>query len=125
MAKLEHVNITVSNPDKTAQMLCELFDWQVRWAGPSQLGGNTVHVGTDTDYLAVYTYDGNPTEAEPNGRRKGGLNHVGVLVDDLDAVEAKVVAAGLKPFNHGNYEPGRRFYFNDADDIEFEVVSYA
>jgi predicted enzyme related to lactoylglutathione lyase len=45
-------------------------------------------------------------------------------VDDLDAVERRVVAAGLRPFNHGDYEPGRRFYFLDADGIEFEIVSY-
>ncbi|HAI29601.1 MAG TPA: glyoxalase, partial [Thalassospira sp.] len=24
-----------------------------------------------------------------------------------------------------DYEPGRRFYFRDENDIEFEVVSYA
>ena len=52
------------------------------------------------------------------------MNHVGVQVDDLDAVEAKVAAAGLKPFGHGDYEPGRRFYFFDWNHIEFEVVSY-
>ena len=55
-------------------------------------------------------------------RRLGRLN---LCVDDLDAIEAKVVDAGLRPFNHGDYEPGRRFYFFDPDGIEYEVVSYA
>ena len=50
------------------------------------------------------------------------LNHVGLVVDDLAAAEA--VAAGLVPFNHADYEPGRRFYFFDWDGIEFEVASY-
>jgi hypothetical protein len=52
---------------------------------------------------------GNPTqvvEVFPKGRP---LNHIGVEVDDLDATEARVVAAGLKPFSHADYEPGRRF----------------
>ena len=40
-------------------------------------------------------------------------------------IEARVSAAGLIPFNHGDYEPGRRFYFLDPDGIEYEVVSYA
>ena len=53
------------------------------------------------------------------------LNHVGIQVEDLDAVEERVVAAGLVPFSHGDYEPGRRFYFMDWDGIEFEIVSYA
>ena len=35
-----------------------------------------------------------------------------------------MVAAGLVPFNHGDYEPGRRFYFMDPDGIEYEIVSY-
>ena len=34
------------------------------------------------------------------------------------------VEHGLETFNHGDYEPGRRFYFFDWDGIEFEVVSY-
>ena len=48
-----------------------------------------------------------------------------IQVDDLDAVEQRVIAAGLAPFSHGDYEPGRRFYFFDPDGIEYEVVSYA
>jgi catechol 2,3-dioxygenase-like lactoylglutathione lyase family enzyme len=52
------------------------------------------------------------------------LNHIGVEVDDLAAVEAKVAAAGLKPLGHDGYDLGRRFYFLDPDGIEYEVVSY-
>ncbi len=124
-ANLEHVNITVSDPQKTAAMLCGIFEWQVRWHGPSQMGGHTYHVGTPEQYLAVYSYDGKPvTQQTSNGLVRGGLNHVGVLVENLDEIEQKVMAAGFTPFGHENYEPGRRFYFNDADEIEYEVVSY-
>ncbi|HKR90939.1 hypothetical protein [Novosphingobium sp.] len=49
---------------------------------------------------------------------------MGLLVDDLDAAERVVSAAGLQPFNHADYPPGRRFYFFDWDGIEFEIVSY-
>ncbi len=124
MASLEHVNITVTDPKASAALLCDLFGWEIRWEGPSQMGGETVHVGSDTDYLALYTSDGQPPGSGRTGDRKGGLNHVGILVDDLDSTEARVKAAGLTPFNHGNYEPGRRFYFLDADGIEFEVIAY-
>ena len=125
-AILEHVNVTVSNPEQTAAMLCELFDWHVRWQGQSKMGGRTVHVGSDDSYVAVYTYDANPQACEGESYQvRGGLNHIGVLVEDLDAAEQRVVQRGYKPFNHGDYEPGRRFYFLDDDGIEFEVVSYA
>jgi catechol 2,3-dioxygenase-like lactoylglutathione lyase family enzyme len=123
-AILEHVNVTVSDPERTANQLCELFGWHIRWQGASLMGGRTVHVGKDDSYLALYT----PTKAvSRNGSSyivRGGLNHIGVVVDDLVETEQRVLAAGFKTHNHGDYEPGRRFYFNDHDDIEFEVVHY-
>jgi len=118
---LEHVNVTVSDPPRTADMLCRLFGWKKRWEGPAMRGGYTVHVGTEDGYVAIYRYAPGAAPALDNGR----LNHIGILVDDLDAAEQRVKEAGYLPFNHGAYEPGRRFYFNDHDGIEFEVVSYA
>jgi lactoylglutathione lyase len=117
---LEHANITVSDPERSSALLQDLCGWHERWRGPSQLGGWTIHVGTQRDYLAVYTNEGLGwlyAKGKP-------LNHIGLVVDDLDAAEMVVVAAGLEPFNHMDYEPGRRFYFFDWDGIEFEVVSY-
>lgn len=118
---LEHVNITVSDIERSAALLGKLLGWHVRWRGPSMLGGETIHVGDDTDYIALYT------RGEPPARFAKGvpLNHVGIVVDDLDAAERVVREAGLEPFNHADYEPGRRFYFFDWDGIEFELVSYA
>lgn len=125
LGRLEHVNITVSDPPKTAAMLVDLFGWHIRWSGPSRSGGQTIHVGSDGQYLAVFAPNAPAAEYEKAGAKRGGLNHLGVEVDDLDAAEARVVAAGFEPFNHDDYDPGRRFYFLDSDGIEFEVVSYA
>jgi predicted enzyme related to lactoylglutathione lyase len=55
----------------------------------------------------------------------GGLNHVAIVVDDLDATEERIRKSGCQTFNHADYEPGRRFYLKDDDGIEFEIVSYA
>lgn len=122
--RIEHVNITVSDPDASAARLGTIFGWQVRWKGPSLAGGTTAHVGGAHDYIALYTGpDGMHRDVRyPKGEP---LQHIGVEVDDLDAVERRVIAAGFAPINHADYEPGRRFYFLDADGIEFEVVSYA
>ncbi len=122
---LEHVNITVSDPDRTAELMCRLFDWRVRWRGPAISGGRTVHVGTDDTYLAVYSLGAPEKSVSTSYRTTGGLNHVGVVVDDLDLIERRVLEAGFKTHSHADYEPGRRFYFHDADGIEFEIVSYA
>jgi hypothetical protein len=36
-----------------------------------------------------------------------------------------VTSEGFAPKNHADYEPGRRFYFDGPDGVEFEVNSYA
>ena len=123
--RLEHVNITVSDPQKTADWLCDLFDWHIRWQGTAIHGGHTIHVGSDDDYLAVYSQGKLDERSDDTYTTRGGLNHVGVVVGDLDAVEERVKRAGFKTHSHADYEPGRRFYFHDADGIEFEVVRYA
>jgi catechol 2,3-dioxygenase-like lactoylglutathione lyase family enzyme len=123
-SRIEHVNITVADPERTSDLMKTLFGWHVRWTGPSQNGGRTIHVGSNDHYVALYTAGGGAHA--PAAFAKGRpLNHIGVEVDDLDAIEARVIAAGLSPFNHADYEPGRRFYFFDPDGIEYEVVSYA
>lgn len=121
--RIEHVNVTVSDPDRAARLMEQVFGWQVRWQGPAQNGGRTVHVGSADHYVALYTAR-DREYGEEDFRKGRPLNHIGVEVDALDETEARVVAAGLIPFSHGDYEPGRRFYFLDPDGIEFEVVSY-
>ena len=118
---IEHVNLTVTNPARTAQLMERLFGWHIRWEGLARDGGTSIHVGDERFYIALYAPPGEPEARFPKG---APLNHVGILVRDLDAIEDKVTQAGLKPFAHGDYSPGRRFYFLDYDGIEFEIVSY-
>ena len=118
--RIEHVNITVTDIERSAVLFERLLGWKPRWRGEAMNGGETIHVGEDDTYLALYT-----DRRDHAGQSKGHpLNHVGLLVDDLDAAERVVLEHGLQTFNHGDYAPGRRFYFFDWDGIEFEVVSY-
>ncbi|MEO1967699.1 MAG: VOC family protein [Sphingomonadaceae bacterium] len=119
-ARLEHVNISVTDPERLARLLETITGWQRRWEGPALAGGHTIHLGGKDDYVAIYTHPsigGDFSKGAP-------LNHVGIVVDDLDAAEKIILEAGLKTMNHGDYEPGRRFYFFDWDGIEWEIVSY-
>lgn len=125
-AFVEHANITVSDLDATAAWMCAVFGWTVRWRGSAIHGGSTIHVGGAQSYLAIYNMgDALPIHAGDSHHRAGGLNHIGIVVDDLAALEAKVTAAGFVTHSHANYEPGQRFYFHDTDGIEYEVISYA
>lgn len=120
MTRLEHVNVTVADGNATARMLCTLFGWEIRWQGAGKLGGHSIHVGERDSYLALWT----PAPGDPVPRDSGRLNHIGVVVDDLDAIDAQVIALGYTTTNHDDYEPGRRFYFVEENGIEIEVVSY-
>ena len=118
--RIEHVNLTVTDIERSAELFEKLLGWRQRWRGASMHGGETIHVGEENTYLALYT-----DRKEHAGQKKGRpMNHVGLVVDDLDGAEQVIVAAGLEPWGHDDYEPGRRFYFYDWDGIEFEVVSY-
>ncbi|MEL6737405.1 MAG: VOC family protein [Pseudomonadota bacterium] len=121
---IEHTNLSVTQPERSADLFKTMLGWEERWRGQSQMGGETIHVGQPGNggsYMALYT-----SEAVAGDFSKGQpLNHVGLLVDDLAAAERVVVEAGLTPFGHDDYDPGERFYFFDWDGIEFEVVSYA
>ncbi len=124
-AALEHLNITVRDPDITAAWMERLFGWHIRWQGAAMQTGRTIHVGTDDRYVALYSPGNAKPASESNYTTIGGFNHLAVVVDDLDAMEERVKAEGFVTGNHGDYEPGRRFYFHDQDGIEVEVVSYA
>jgi predicted enzyme related to lactoylglutathione lyase len=101
-----------------------VFGWHTRWQGDAIAGGYTVHVGTDERYVALYRPAGKLGGNPNNANFVGALSHIAVVVDDLDATEKAVRAAGFTMGDHHDYEPGRRFYFSDADSIEYEVVQY-
>lgn len=122
--RLEHANITVTDPKATAAWMGRVFGWKIRWQGPGMETGFTVHVGEKDSYLALFSYGKSEPATTSSHHTIAGLNHLAVVVDDLEAVEANVVAEGFTPGTHYDYEPGRRFYFADGDGIEFEVVCY-
>jgi len=120
-ARLEHINFSVTDGERSAELLEQLTGWHRRWEGPSLDNGRSIHLGDDHAYVAIHTSPriaGDFAKSVP-------MNHIGIAVDDLDAAEAVVIEHSLETFNHGKYEPGpRSFYFFDWDGIEFEVVSY-
>lgn len=122
--RLEHVNLTVSDPKATAAWIERIFGWNIRWEGPGMTTGYTIHIGEADTYLALFAFEDGQSPKADSYRTTGGLNHIAVVVDDLDAVEALVKTEGFTPKSHADYEPGRRFYFLDHDGIEFEVVQY-
>ena len=49
--KLEHVNLTVSDVEKSSRFYCELLDLKVRWRGETSVGWPAAHIGDETARL--------------------------------------------------------------------------
>ena len=98
------------DPVKTAYLLVDLCDWQVRWQGRAK-EQDIRSCRADTQYLAVYC----PAKPlanlwDPHGLKRGP-NHIGLYVADRDATGAKVKEMGFITHSHADYAAGRRFYF--------------
>ena len=119
--RLEHANISVTDPERSAALLIDMLGWKERWRGPSMKYGRSIHVGSERHYIALYTGD----HVRGDYKKGAPLNHIAFAVDDLDAAEAVVTQHGLTPFSRGQYDPGpESFYVLDWDGIEFEIVCY-
>ena len=93
--------------------------------GASNVGGGyTIHLGSNDSYIALYQRRDHWVDIDYLWEKGLPLNHTGVVVDDITDVESRVVAAGLLPFNHGDYAPGKRFYFLDPDGITLEFACW-
>ena len=120
--RLEHVNFTVSDLDRSVRFYTELFDTSIRWEGTLDDGRRAAHVGDLDHYLALF-------EARKPGRASKdygqvGMNHFGFVVDDLDAMKERLLMLGVTPQSEQDYDPGRRLYFLDPDGVEIELVEY-
>ena len=119
---LEHVNLTVSNLEQSVEFYSKLFDFRVRWEGTIESGQPAAHIGDDRCYLALFQ----ATEKGHANQDYGavGLNHFGLVVDNLNESRQRLSQLGITPTTEADYEPGRRLYFLDPDGIEVELVEY-
>lgn len=129
---VEHLNITVPDLDESIRFVqTAMPDFKVRRR--FQIDGRKwAHVGTDTTYLAMIQADRQP-EARPQAQRmtdmdKAGFNHVGFVVENLDAVRERLLSAGFAGgYNNGEIieaEYRRSAYFLDVHGSEFEFMQY-
>lgn len=119
---LEHVNLTVSQLDRSIEFYSKLFGFEVRWRGRTTTGVEAAHIGDERCYVALFQAE-RPNRAERD-YAEVGLNHFGFVVEDLDAFKNRLQALGAAPHSEQDYEPGRRLYFLDPDGIEIELVEY-
>lgn len=122
--KLEHANLSVTDIEAMTRFLNTAFpEFRIRGEGRDDHGRAWRHVGTLDFYVALQAVPDNGGR-EPYGNTTG-MNHLGWEVDDAEALEARMRAAGYTPNLHFNDHPARRrVYFHDPDGNDWEFVQY-
>lgn len=119
---LEHVNLSVSDLERSIAFYNELFGFEVRWRGFTSDGQPAAHVGDQRCYLALFQASA-PGHLQHDYEHVG-FNHFGFVVESLENVRERLSRMQITPHLEGDYEPGRRLYFHDPDGVEIELVEY-
>ena len=127
MIYLEHVNLVVSNIEKTLTFYQAAFPhWSVRTQGKGEWSGkprNWLHFGDDYQYIA-FSDHGEGENRVLEGHQVG-LAHFAYVVDNLDAMIERLHEAGFSIDKEGAEEPYRKnIYFVDPAGFEVEFVEY-
>ena len=127
MIHLEHVNLVVTDVDAELAFYQAAFPhWRVRereqgsWYGKPR---TWVHFGDDYQYL-VFGDNGEGDNRDLSGHSVG-LAHFAFVTHNLEALVARLRAAGFEPDKDGADEPHRRnIYYIDPAGFEVEFVEY-
>ena len=124
MIKLEHANISATDVEAMTNFITTAIpDFRIRHEGFDTGGRPWRHVGNDEFYIAVST-------VPEHGKRKpysnvSGFNHLGWEVDDVNALEHRMIEAGYSLNMKAHDHPARRrTYFYDPDGNDWEFVQY-
>lgn len=124
MMRLEHLNFSVSDLERSIAFYRAALGGEVRWRGLTRDGRPAAHVGDARQYLAFFEAVAAPSRLVDDSLRPG-FNHYGFVVDALDAAAARLAELGVHPHHETDEAPGRRLYLRDPDGVEIELVEYA
>jgi catechol 2,3-dioxygenase-like lactoylglutathione lyase family enzyme len=124
--RLDHANLIVRDLDAMVRFLVTAFPgWRIRGEGTGWTGSRWVHVGDDHAYLALNEATKEAAERWVPYAGKPGTNHLGFEVDDVEALRARLRAAGYEDSTVPNRHPHRRrVYFHDDEGNDWEFVQY-
>lgn len=118
--------MTVAELEKSIDFYCDLFNGEVTWRGVAMNMTKTVpaaHVRLD-DRTYISMFEKECGDRAPYDYGPPGVNHVGIVVDDLVQTRDRLQQLGVAIEKEADYEPGHRLYVFDPNGIELELVYY-
>ena len=124
--QLEHANIQVQDVDATIAFLATAFPaFRVRHDSGKADQERWVHFGDDDVYLSINLATKNAAEPWQPYSGRPGVNHLGFVVDDVQALRQRLLNAGYTETTIANDHPARkRIYFNDPEGNDWEFLQY-
>ena len=127
MIKFEHVNMVVSDLEKTLSFYQTAFPhWKVRAQGSRPWYGkpsNWIHFGDDYQYLA-FSDHGEGSNRDLSGHSTG-LAHIAFEVSNIEAMIERLTQQGFEIAIDGADSAVRKnVYFIDPDGFEVEFIEY-
>ena len=125
---LEHANITVLDLDEAVKFVTTaLPHFRIRGRGEQDQGDwklTWLHVGTDDTYISLMQTD-IVALGERQLKDSTGINHVGFVVEDVEAVKGRLETGGYKAVYALPHHPHRkRLYSTDPSGVTWEFVEY-
>lgn len=124
---IEHANITVPNIDEAIRFLMAAApDFHIRKDETSERGFRWVHIGNDEFYFALQeAHVGAVAESPKPTYKNYGVNHIALVVGDIEEVQRALTGAGYQRSIDAPSEKFRkRLYFYDGFGFEWEFIEY-
>lgn len=127
ITKIEHVNITVPNIDAAVSFIKIVApDFKIMKDEKPLNDKRWMHIGNNEYYFALQEAH---LSANPKKQNQTyinyGCNHIGLVVNNIDDIEKKLIKAG---YNKGIDTPiekfRKRIYYYDNAGFEWELVAY-
>jgi len=120
MQIVEYIDLSVASIEATERFLkLAVPEYSSRGGGFVQGCGEWLDSGAATNYIAFTEVKG----AQPIEN----LRHIGLVVDDIDALIERLRAAGIEPSDASaldEHPHRRRVYYCDDNGIDWEFVEY-
>ncbi len=125
MTKIEHANITVPNIDEAIAFIkIAAPDFNVRTDQSPADSNRWAHIGNDDFYFALQqAHIGSSPEKPRTPYKNIGVNHIALVVDNLDDIEKRLVEANYsRSIDTPKEKHRKRLYFFDNTGFECCVI---